>query len=214
MENIRTIGTIGAGHIGTAVARLAVAAGYDVVLSNSRGPETLTDLVAALGPRASADTTVGAATRGDLVVVTIPLRAIGAVPAQPLAGKIVVDTNNYYAARDGQIAEMDDHSATSAGLLQRHLPTSHVVKAFNHIQSTQLESEGTPAGTPGRRALALFGDDVGAVDTVSRWLDELGYDPVQGGALAESWRIEPGSPGYGPRFDAESLRNALADATR
>ena len=168
MENIRTIGTIGAGHIGTAVARLAVAAGYEVVLSNSRGPETLTDLVAELGPSASADTTVGAATRGDLVVVTIPLHAIGAVPVEPLAGKVVIDTNNYYAARDGQIAELDDHRATSAGLLQRHLPTSHVVKAFNHIQSTQLESEGTPAGTPGRRALALFGDDGGAVDTVSR----------------------------------------------
>ena len=98
MADIRTIGTIGAGHIGTAVARLAVAAGYDVVLSNSRGPETLTDLVAELGPSASADTPVGAATRGDLVVVTIPLRAIGAVPVEPLAGKIVVDTNNYYAA--------------------------------------------------------------------------------------------------------------------
>ena len=166
MADIRTIGTIGAGHIGTAVARLAVAAGYEVVLSNSRGPETLTDLVAELGPSASADTPVGAATRGDLVVVTIPLRAIGAVPVEPLAGKIVVDTNNYYAARDGQIAELDDHSATSAGLLQRHLPTSHVVKAFNHIQSTQLENEGMPAGTPGRRALALFGNDAGAVDTV------------------------------------------------
>ena len=174
-----TIATIGAGHIGTAVARIALAAGYDVVLSNSRGPETLTDLVAELGPSASADTPVGAATRGDLVVVTIPLRAIGAVPVEPLAGKIVVDT-----------------------------------KAFNHIQSTQLESEGTPAGTPGRRALALFGDDAGAVDTVSRWLDELGYDAVQGGALAESWRIEPGSPGYGPRNDADGLRQALADATR
>ena len=156
MADIRTIGTIGAGHIGTAVARLAVAAGYDVVLSNSRGPETLTDLVAELGPSASADTAVGAATRGDLVVVTIPLHAIGAVPVEPLAGKIVVDTNNYYAARDGQIAELDDHSATSAGLLQRHLPTSYVVKAFNHIQSTQLESEGMPAGTarpPGARAV-------------------------------------------------------------
>ena len=142
------------------------------------------------------------------------MRAIGAVPVEPLVGKIVVDTNNYYAARDGQIAELDDHRATSTGLLQRHLPTSYVVKAFNDIQSTQLESDGTPAGTPGRRALALFGDDAGAVDTVSRWLDELGYDAVQGGALDESWRIEPGSPGYGPRLDANGLRRALADATR
>src|SRR3954454_23652706 len=95
MDDIRTIGTIGAGHIGTAVATLSLAAGYDVVLSNSRGPETLAGLVAELGPHASADTTEGAATRGDLVVVTIPVKAIGDVPVEPLAGKIVVDTNNY-----------------------------------------------------------------------------------------------------------------------
>jgi predicted dinucleotide-binding enzyme len=214
MEGIRTIGTIGAGRIGTAVARLSLAAGYDVVLSNSRGPETLSGLVAELGEHASADTTEGAATRGDLVVVTIPLKAIADVPVEPLAGKVVVDTNNYYPARDGQVAELDDGSATSAGLLQRHLPTSKVVKAFNHIQSSQLESEGTPPGTPGRRALSLFGDDADARETVSRWLDSLGYDVVDGGPLAESWRIEPGTPGYGPRNDAEGLRRALADATR
>jgi predicted dinucleotide-binding enzyme len=214
MDTIGTIGTIGAGHIGTAVARLAVAAGYDVVVSNSRGPETLADMVADLGPRASADTATGAATRGDLVVVTIPLHAIEAVPVEPLAGKIVVDTNNYYAARDGHVAELDEHRATSAELLQRHLPSSHVVKAFNHIRSTELESEGTPAGTAGRRALAVYGDDAGAVETVTRWLDELGYDAVQGGGLAESWRIEPGTPGYGPRLDADELSEALAAARR
>jgi predicted dinucleotide-binding enzyme len=214
MENIRTIGTIGAGHIGTAVARLSLAAGYDVVLSNSRGPETLTELTADLGPGAAADTAEGAATRGDLVVVTIPVKAIGDVPVEPLAGKIVIDTNNYYPARDGQIAELDDRSGTSAELLQRHLPGSHVVKAFNHIQSSQLESEGTPSGTPGRRALSVFGDDPGAVDTVTQWLDALGYDVVNGGPLAESWRIEPGAPGYGPRNDADGLRRALEDARR
>jgi len=143
-----TIATIGAGHIGTAVARIALAAGYDVVLSNSRGPDTLADLVAELGPGASADTSAGAATRGDLVVVTIPLHAIDDVPVEPLAGKVVIDTNNYYPGRDGQIAELDDHTGTSAGLLQRHLPTSKVVKAFNHIGSAQLASEGSPAGSP------------------------------------------------------------------
>jgi 8-hydroxy-5-deazaflavin:NADPH oxidoreductase len=213
-----TIATIGAGHIGTAVARIALAAGYDVVLSNSRGPETLAELVSGLtsqvGPGASADTAAGAAARGDLVVVTIPLHAIGDVPVEPLAGKVVIDTNNYYPGRDGQIAELDDHTGTSAGLLQRHLPTSKVVKAFNHIQSSQLASEGTPPGTPGRRALALFGDDASARQTVAGLLDELGFDPVDGGPLSESWRIEPGTPGYGPQLDADGLRRALAAATR
>jgi 8-hydroxy-5-deazaflavin:NADPH oxidoreductase len=214
MDEIRTVGTIGAGNIGTAVARLSLAAGYEVVLSNSRGPDTLSELVAELGPGASADTAEGAATRGDLVVVTIPVKAIAEVPVEPLAGKVVVDTNNYYPARDGRVGELDDGSATSAELLQRHLPTSHVVKAFNHIGSGQLEAEGTLPGTPDRRALSLFGDDAGALDTVSRWLDSLGYDAVVGGSLSESWRIEPGTPGYGPRNDVEGLRQALADATR
>jgi len=209
-----TIATIGAGHIGTAVARIALAAGYDVVLSNSRGPDTLADLVAELGPGASADTAAGAAARGDLVVVTIPLHAIEDVPVEPLAGKVVIDTNNYYPGRDGQIAELDDHTATSAGLLQRHLPTSKVVKAFNHIESTQLATEGTPPGTAGRRALALFGDDASARQTVAGLLGELGFDPVDGGPLEESWRIEPGTPGYGPRLDTDGLRGALTAATR
>jgi len=209
-----TIATIGAGHIGTAVARIALAAGYDVVLSNSRGPDTLADLVAELGPGASADTAAGAAARGDLVVVTIPLHAIDDVPVEPLAGKVVIDTNNYYPGRDGQIAELDDHTGTSSGLLQRHLPASKVVKAFNHIESTQLASQGTPAGTPARRALSLFGDDASARQTVAGLLDELGFDPVDGGPLAESWRIEPGTPGYGPQLDADGLREALSAATR
>src|SRR4051794_13702038 len=209
-----TLATIGAGHIGTAVARISLAAGYDVVLSNSRGPDTLADLVAELGPAASADTAAGAAARGDLVVVTIPLHAIDDVPVEPLAGKVVIDTNNYYPGRDGQIAELDEHVGTSAGLLQRHLPASKVVKAFNHIESSQLATEGAPAGTPGRRALALFGDDAGARNTVARLLDELGFDPVDGGPLSESWRIEPGTPGYGPQLDAEGLRRALAGAIR
>ncbi len=141
-----TIGLIGAGRIGQAVARLAVDHGYDVVLSNSRGPETLTDVVAGLGPHAQADTTVGAATRGDLVVVTVPLKAYRDVPVEPLAGKVVIDTNNYYPQRDGQIAELDDRSTTSSSLLQEHLPTSHVVKAFNHIMSTHLTEHARPAG--------------------------------------------------------------------
>ena len=154
------------------------------------------------------------ATRGDLVVVTIPLLAIGAVPVEPLAGKVVVDTNNYYPGRDGQVAELDDQTATSSELLQRHLPDARVVKAFNHIQAAELESDGLPAGSPGRRALAVFGDDSDAIELVQRWLDELGYDSLHGGPLAESWRIEPGTPGYGPRLDLPALRAALSDATR
>lgn len=214
LEDIKTVGLIGAGNIGTAVARLALAAGQQVVLSNSRGPETLADLVAELGEGASADTAEGAATRGDLVVVTIPLHAYESVPVEPLAGKVVVDTNNYYPGRDGRIARLDSGEATSSGLLQEHLPTSHVVKAFNHIGAQQLADDGTPTGTAGRRALSLYGDDEASVGLVSQWLDRLGYDAVVGGDLAESWRIQPDTPGYGPRLDADGLRAALEAATR
>jgi predicted dinucleotide-binding enzyme len=209
-----TIGFIGAGNIGQSVARLAVDHGYDVVLSNSRGPETLTDVVADLGPRADADTAEGAAARGDLVVVTVPFKAYREVPAEPLAGKVVVDTNNYYPARDGQVAGLDDKADTSAGMLQAHLPGSHVVKAFNHIMSSHLLEHGQPAGTAGRRALAIAGDDADAKATVARLIDELGFDVVDVGPLAESWRIEPDTPGYGPRLDAQEMREALAAAER
>jgi predicted dinucleotide-binding enzyme len=132
---VTTIGFIGSGNIGTAVAGLAIAAGHDVVLSNSRGPDTLREMIAGLGPKASAGTAEEAAERGDIVVVTIPFRAYRSVPAAPLAGKVVIDTNNYYPQRDGTVADIDDGTATSAGLLQAHLPESRVVKAFNHIRS-------------------------------------------------------------------------------
>jgi predicted dinucleotide-binding enzyme len=207
-----TIGLIGAGNIGQAVARLAVDHGYDVVLSNSRGPETLSDVVAGLGEHAQADTAEGAAARGDLVVVTIPMHAYRDVPVAPLAGKVVIDTNNYYPERDGQIAALDAHETTSASLLQEHLPESQVVKAFNHIQSAHLVEHAQEAGTADRRALAIAGDHDEAKATVARLIDELGFDVVDVGPLAESWRIEPGTPGYGPRLDAAAMRDALASA--
>ncbi len=133
IQRMKTIGFIGAGRIGSQVARLAIQSGYDVVLSNSRGPATLADLVHQLGPHARAGSAVEAAAAGDIVVVTIPLKNIETVPAAPLAGKIVIDTNNYYPERDGHIRELDEEKNTSSGLLQRHLPKSNVVKAFNHI---------------------------------------------------------------------------------
>lgn len=209
-----TIGLIGSGRIGSQLARLAVERGHAVVLSNSRGPETLVDLVEELGDGASAGTPTEAAEAGDLVVVTVPLHAIGSVPVEPLAGKVVIDTTNYYAQRDGHVAELDDASATSAELLQRHLPASRVVKAFNHITAPDLTTHGQGAGTPGRRALAVAGDDAAARATVAALIDSFGYDVVEIDSLAESWRIEPGTPGYGSRRTAEELRADLAAAQR
>ena len=209
-----TIGFIGAGNIGGQVARLAVAAGYDVVLSNSRGPETLSALVKELGPKARAATADEAGRAGDIVVVSVPLKNYRQVPVAPLAGKIVIDTNNYYPQRDGQIPELDSESTTTAELLQAHLPTSKVVKAFNHIYAAQLTTDGRPAGTTNRRALVIAGDDAAAKQTVTRLLDEFGFDTVDAGPLKESWRIQRDTPGYGPRRTAEELRKDLAAASR
>ena len=209
-----TIGLIGAGHIGSQVARLAVKAGHDVVISNRRGPDTLADLVKELGPHARADTPEGAATAGDIVVVTVPLKNYRETPVAPLAGKIVIDTNNYYPDRDGHIAELDNESTTSSELLQAHLPSSKVVKAFNHIQAAHLTAHSQPAGTANRRGLVIAGDDAKAKATVSAMLDQFGFDVVDAGPLSEGWRIQPDTPGYGPRRSADELRQNLAAAKR
>jgi len=184
------------------------------VISNSRGPDSLADLVKELGPHARAATVEGAATAGEIVVVTIPLKNYRQVPVAPLAGKVVIDTNNYYPQRDGHIPELDDESTTTAELLQRHLPTSKVVKAFNHIYAAQLTTDGRPAGTPNRRALVIAGDDSAAKSEVARLLDEFGFDSVDAGPLKEGWRIQRDTPGYGPRRNAEELRKDLAAAKR
>jgi predicted dinucleotide-binding enzyme len=210
----KTIGLIGAGHIGSQLARLAVRNGYDVVVSNSRGPETLKELVSELGPRARASTAREAAEAGDIVVVTIPLKNIGDLPPAPLAGKIVIDTNNYYPQRDGQIAELDEERTTTSELLQRHLPKSKVVKAFNHIYAAELTTHGQPAGTPNRRALAIAGNDAEAKRVVTQLIDQFGFDVVDIGPLSDSWRIQRDTPGYGPRRTAEELRRDLAAAQR
>ncbi|GAB1695128.1 NAD(P)-binding domain-containing protein [Krasilnikovia sp. M28-CT-15] len=219
-----TIGLIGSGLIGSTVARLATAAGYDVVLSNSRGPETLQDLVAELGPRARAGTSAEAAAAGDIVIVTVPLRAYREVPAEPLAGKVVIDTNNYYPERDGVFPELENGTATTGELLQRHLTKAHVVKGFNNIYFKHLASLGRPAGAADRTALPIAGDDVAAKRTVTEFLDAIGYDAVDVGPLSENWRTQRDTPVYvhpygtfpdplGTPADVETVRKAVAAAT-
>jgi predicted dinucleotide-binding enzyme len=193
-----TIGFIGAGHLGSQVARLAISCGYPVVISNSRGPETLAELVAGLGPRARAATAVDAAKASEIVVVSLPLKNYREVPVAPLAGKTAIDTNNYYPQRDGHIAELDNESMTTAELLQAHLPTSKV-KAFNHIYAAELTTHGHPAGSKNRRALVIAGDDAAAKTVVMNLLDDFGFDTVDAGPLREGWRIQRDTPGYGPR---------------
>ncbi len=209
-----TVGIIGAGNIGSTLAQGLVQRGYDVVISNSRGPETLADLVARLGDRARAATAQEAAAAGDWAIVTVPLTAVDRVPVEPLAGKIVLDTNNYYWERDGHIAALDDKKTTTSQLLQDHLPGSKVAKAFNHIMSGQILTDGAPAGTAGRRALATASDFDDAAAFVTRLYDEFGFDTVNIGPLAESWRVERDQPAYVVAQNAEELEANLARASR
>jgi 8-hydroxy-5-deazaflavin:NADPH oxidoreductase len=220
-----TVGLIGSGRIGGTVAKLAVAAGHPVILSNSRGPQTLADLAAGLGPLARAGTGQEAAEAGGLVVVTIPLRAFLDVPAGPLAGKVVMDTCNYYPQRDGQIPDLDSGALTSSELIQRHLAGSVLVKVFNNIFFKHLESLARPSGAPVRSFLPIAGDDPAAKAAVTAFLGSIGYGAVDAGPLTEGWRQQPGTPVYGAPYgpfddergtpaSAATVREALAAASR
>ncbi len=209
-----TLGIIGAGNIGSQIARKAIENGYDVVISNSREPDTLAELVAELGPKARAATSAGAAEAADVAVVTVPLKAYDRIPVEPLAGKIVIDTNNYYFERDGHIPALDSGETTVSTMLQEHLPTSQVAKGFNHIQSDDITADSYPAGDPKRRALATSSDFSAASDFVEKLYDEFGFDCVNIGPLADSWRVERDRPAYGVRQNVAELTANLAKAPR
>jgi 8-hydroxy-5-deazaflavin:NADPH oxidoreductase len=220
-----TVGFLGSGYIGSTVARLSVAAGHRVVLSNSRAPETLNELVAEVGPLAEAATAAHAAATGDIVVVAIPVRAYRDLPAGELAGRVVIDTGNYYPQRDGQLAELDSGSLTSSELLQQELPGASVVKAFNNIYFRHLAALSRPSGAADRSYLPIAGDDAAAKSAVTAFLDSIGYGTIDVGPLAAGWRYQPGTPAYGAPYGPfsnengeaageEKVRAALATAAR
>jgi predicted dinucleotide-binding enzyme len=193
---VQTIGFIGSGAISSQIARLAVAAGFNVILSNSRGPETLADLVAVLGDRARAATPDVAARDADLVVLSIPFGAYQKLPAEALAGKIAIDTMNFYPERDGEMPEVATDLVSTSELVQRHLEGAHVVRALNNMDWVRLGSRARPGDGGDRSALPIAGNDTNAKATVASFLERIGYDAVDIGALAESWRSEPTTPAY------------------
>jgi predicted dinucleotide-binding enzyme len=220
-----TVGFVGSGAIGSTIARLAVEAGHQVVLSNSRGPETLAETVAELGPRASAATSSQAAEAGDIVVLTVPVNAFPHLPAAPLAGKTVIDTCNYGPERDGPIPPLDNGLITSSELLQRYLPDAMLVKAFNNIFFKHLLSLARPAEAADRSYLPIAGDSAPAKAAVTDFIESIGYSVVDAGGLTDSWRQATGTPvwgtPYGPYSNekgqpvgADAIRAALAAATR
>jgi predicted dinucleotide-binding enzyme len=205
------IGIIGSGNIGATTARLFADAGHEVTVANSRGPESLAELVADQGPKARAGTVEDAARTGDVVLVAIPLRAYPDLPAEAFADKVVIDANNYYPQRDNQIEELDSGETTSSELLARHLPGARVVKSFNTMNFRPLRSEGRP-GVPRAERLAIYvaGDDEDAKALVSGLIDEIGFAPVDTGGLAEGGaRQQPGSAIYNNPMTAEEAEAAI-----
>jgi 8-hydroxy-5-deazaflavin:NADPH oxidoreductase len=209
-----TIGIIGSGHVGTSLATAAVAHGYDVVLSNSTGPDSLASLVASLGPHARAATPEEAAAAAGFAIVAIPITTVDQIPVEPLAGKVVIATINYFPQRDGAFPAIDNGTTTAPGILQAHLPASSVVRAFSMVDAADMSGDGHPQGDPKRRALALAGDDPAARQLVSDLYDEFGFDTVDLGALDESWRVDPGQPAFVTRQNLAELQANVAKAKR
>lgn len=191
-----TIGIIGAGEVGSQLARAALSVGYRVVIANSRGPETLASLLAELGPSARAAYAADAAAAGDFAIVAAPLKVVNDMPVKELAGKIVLDTNNYMVWRDGNIPVIDSGEKTVHELRQEQLPTSKIAKAFTHVQAPRVFTSGRPAGAPDRLALSVSSDFPEAVELVTRLYDQFGFDTVDNSPLSESWRSGPGQPAW------------------
>jgi predicted dinucleotide-binding enzyme len=212
------IGIIGAGHIGSALAVRLTSLGHSVKIANSRGPETLGDVARKTG--ATPVTAEEAAQGADLIVVTIPLKSIPDLPKDLFAGVPasvpVIDTSNYYPLlRDGQIPELETGDLTESEWVQQHLGRP-VLKVFNNIFAANLEQKGQPAGTPGRIALPVAGDDAATKQKVLALVEELGFDAIDAGSLRESWRQQPGTPAYCTDLSADELRQQFASlgATR
>jgi 8-hydroxy-5-deazaflavin:NADPH oxidoreductase len=209
-----TIGIIGSGHVGQNIAKAAIAHGYDVVLSNNQGPGSLAGVVKELGLHARAATPAEAAAGGDFAVVAIPIATIDQVPVEPLEGKVVLCTINYFPGRLGHIPEIDNGSTTAPGLLQAHLPKSQVVRAFSMIDAADMSGDGHPEGDPKRRALALAGDDPEAKELVAHLYNQFGFDSLDIGALDESWRVDAGQKAFVTHQNLAQLKENVANARR
>lgn len=206
-HRVRTLGIIGAGRLGSVLAHLASAAGLRVLVARSGDAELIASRMKALGAEAVSRTT--AIAESDAVVLALPLGEYRGLPSDELAGKLVIDAMNYWWASDGIRDDLSDPRTSTSELVQRHLEGAHVVKALSHMGYQDLEDESRPAASAGRKAIAIAGDDRDAVATASALVDDLGFDPVLAGPLANGIMLEPGAEAFGADVDATQLREML-----
>jgi predicted dinucleotide-binding enzyme len=207
-----TIGLIGAGHIGSTVAKTAIAHGYSAVISNARGPASLGDLVGEIGGGIEAVTIEEAVNRADIVLIAVPFKNYSTLDPEPFAGKLVIDANNYFPQRDGPNKPLDDHEMTSSELVQAHFSRATVVKAFNSIDAAELITDAKPSSDANRRAMALCGNDATAKKTVSKFIDDIGFDAVDIGDLDQGWRFGPESLVFVQHLNAVQVREKAEES--